>query len=628
MPSKARKLFLILFVFMLALPGALVRAQGAAFATLFPPDTSKYPLITTLLDTFDDQGQYVLGLTPQQVTVLENGQQITPNTIQEQQPPISLVVAVNSGPTLAVRDGFGFSRYDKAAVVIANWATARPADSQDDLSLTWNGGILGSHLLPEEWKTRFAGFDPAPRTSAPGLAALSFALDVAQDTEPAPGGKKAILLVSGHLDNQNLDGLGDISARAKQAGVRIYVWLVDSKAFLDHAGALALQDLALSTGGRYLTFTGSETLPDPEEWLAPLRHIYTLTYTSKIRSAGSQTLSVQINAANGLALTSPTVSFQLNVQPPNPVLLSLPIQITRQNPDSPFDLESFLPAQQEVGILIEFPDGFQRAITRATLFVDGQKMGENTSAPFNKFTWDLSGYIASADHTVQVEVEDELGLSQKSASIPVQVTVIQPPGGMAGLILRNRTAVTLVFVGLALVVLLGILVLGGRSFSTFAERRRARARNLDPVTQPVQVAIETKKAPRATPFPWLRRKAPPPPAYFVKLTPDGQPAPGDPIPLTGSEMTFGTDPTQATHVLDHPSISALHARLRLTEEGAFLLSDQNSIAGTWVNYTATPKEGRVLKHGDMVNFGQLTYRFVVTKPPATPKPAITPHSTG
>src|SRR5664279_4120250 len=94
-------------------------------------------------------------------------------------------------------------------------------------------------------------------------------------------------------------------------------------------GALALEDLANQTGGHYLTFTGSETLPDPEAWLSSLRHIYQLSYTSKIKAAGRQSLSVQINAA-GLTLTTQTANFELDIQPPNATLLSAPIQIVRQ----------------------------------------------------------------------------------------------------------------------------------------------------------------------------------------------------------------------------------------------------------------------------------------------------------
>ena len=187
----------------------------------------------------------------------------------------------------------------------------------------------------------------------------------------------------------------------------------------------------------------------------------------------------------------------------------------------------------------------------------------------------------------------------------MKVIVAEPPGGISGLLLRNGTAVTISLVVLAGAILLVILFLGGRRFVSLAERRRERARNTDPVTQPVPVIIEPQGQPRANPFPWLRRKNITPVAYFVKLTADGQPSSGDPIALNNREMTFGADPTQATIVLDHPSISPLHARLRMNETGNFQLVDQNSVAGTWVNFELISRDGRILKHGDMVHFGQL-----------------------
>jgi predicted component of type VI protein secretion system len=99
---------------------------------------------------------------------------------------------------------------------------------------------------------------------------------------------------------------------------------------------------------------------------------------------------------------------------------------------------------------------------------------------------------------------------------------------------------------------------------------------------------------------------------------------GNPIPMVEQETTFGTDPVHATHVFDHPSVAALHARLKRTDGGDFLLLDNNSIAGTWVNYEAVPKGGSLLKHGDVVHFGQLMYRFSLKNPPADAEPKIIP----
>lgn len=620
------RLFSLLLITSLILPVLSARAQGTAFSAITPPDTSKFPIITTLLDAFDDQGNFLTGLNPDTVAVLEDGQQIKPDKLELLQPPLSFTVAVSSDPALALRDAYGASRYDKLIAVLNNWVAARPADSQDKLALVWNGGVIASHLSPSEWKTRLDSFDPALRNSTTSLSALAFALDVAQETETGPGVKKSILLISAHLSRQDQNALDGMINRAKQIGVYVYVWMTDSNAFLDNSGAQALQDLALATGGRYTAFTGSETIPDPEEWLSPLRNVYQLTYSSNIRTGGQHTLMTQVHS-DSLSLGSPPVDFSLEVQPPSAALLSLPIQIVRQNPEKPFEIESFLPTEQEISMLVEFPDGMSRPLTRTTLYVDGQKAGENIAEPFNRFSWDLSGYIASGAHSLRVEVEDSLGLSSMSAEVPVQVTVVQPPGGIAGFALRNQVAVTLVIMVLAGAVLLGIIFLGGRKgLATLAERRRARAARLDPLTQPVTMKVEAAGASRANPFPWLRRKAPAPLAYFVKLTSDGAPAQGDPIPLGGHEMTFGTDPTQSTTVLDDPSLSPLHARLRHDDQG-FLLLDQNSVAGTWVDYEPICREGRVLKHGDVINFGQLTYRFVLTKTPSMPKPTITPNST-
>lgn len=624
MSAKLHKFLLLLLISSLALPSAFVLAQETASLLLFQPDSGKFPTVTALVDVFDGQGNFVTGLTAADISVMENGQTLgAPSTFEPLEQPLRVVVAINSGPALAVRDGMGFSRYDKMTAVLKNWAAARPADSPDDFALVWNGGIIASQLSPANWLARFESFDPALRNSVAGLTSLAFAIDVAQQGTAAPGGKKVILFISPHLNTRDLNALPDLINRARQANIRVYVWMGDSTDYFNHQGAQALFDLAQQTGGRSLVFSGTETLPDPEEWVASLRYVYRLAYDSSARETGQHTFNVLLNTSR-LQLTSNPVTFRVEIEPPNPVLLSPPIQIVRQNLVDQFDIENSLPKTQEIAIIVEFNDNIKRSLVRTSLYVNGEIVDENTAPPFDKFTWDLEGYLVSDEHTLQVEAVDALGLSKRSAAVPVQVVVIQPPGGMAGLILRNRVAVTISAIVAAGLALLGILFFGGRkTLMALDERRRARALRFDPLTQPVKVEKE-KDGSRSNPFPWRRRKAPPPTAYFVKLTMDGQPASGDPIPLTGRELTFGMDPTQATNVFDHPSLSPLHARLRQDENGNFILLDQNSVAGTWVNYEPAPKDGFTLRHGDVIHFGQLTYRFIFSKPPAPQKPVVTP----
>lgn len=112
------------------------------------------------------------------------------------------------------------------------------------------------------------------------------------------------------------------------------------------------------------------------------------------------------------------------------------------------------------------------------------------------------------------------------------------------------------------------------------------------------------------------------PAYLQRLTNGGEPASGLPIPILEKDLTFGTDPVQSLRVLDDPSISPLHARIKQKQDGSFYIYDHGSVAGTWVNYEPVTREGRLLSHGDRIHLGQLIYRFDLRQPPAESEPTI------
>jgi hypothetical protein len=122
-------------------------------------------------------------------------------------------------------------------------------------------------------------------------------------------------------------------------------------------------------------------------------------------------------------------------------------------------------------------------------------------------------------------------------------------------------------------------------------------------------------------LPW-KRPARQSDAYLERMKEDGQTMSAPPIPVIAPEMTFGSDPMQVTRILDDPSVSPLHARL-VQQDGEFILADEKSVAGTWVNYEllATPCR---LQHGDVLHFGRLSYRFMLRKPPERTRPRVTP----
>jgi len=612
-----RKFLALLLCAYLAFAGLTpVRAQsksGTAHITLEALNTGAFPEISAGLDVFDSAGNVVTGLKPDSVTLLEDKTPRTLDSLEEIKVGVDFALALDPGPTFAFRDANAVTRYDKIVKILKSWVASHSDTLGDDLSLVPTYGTIAAHLASTAaFSDALAAYQPNLQTISPSLNTLSRALDTVTESTPTTGMKRMVLYVTSPTAVEALPTLQNLTERAVGQQVRVNVWVVSSTDFFSSSGATALKDLAIQTGGQYVLFSGVEPLPGLETYFAPLRSTYQLTYSSGILTSGQHTLTAQADL-DGESITSNALTFSLDIQPPNPMLVAPPDQIVRQAPDDQTTKTSaFLPKEQPIEIIVEFPDGRTRPLVRTTLFVDNQKVAENTGEPFNRFTWDLSGYAASGQHILSVEAVDSLGLSKTSLGVPVMITVIKPKFGLLPFLSRNSKWVTLAAIVFAGAVL-GVILAGGRF------RRRPRPADqgalLDPLTQPVDG--ETGRRMR---MPWKR-----PPkqadAYLERLKEDDQPMAAAPIPVIVPEMTFGSDPMQVTRILDDPSVSPLHARLQ-EQNGEYILSDENSVAGTWVNYKMLTAPCR-LQHGDVLQIGRLTYRFMLRRPPERRQPRVT-----
>jgi hypothetical protein len=245
--------------------------------------------------------------------------------------------------------------------------------------------------------------------------------------------------------------------------------------------------------------------------------------------------------------------------------------------------------------------------------VDGEVVDENSAAPFDRFSWDLSGYTTSGEHILQVEAVDSLGLGNVSLGVKVTVTVVQPERGILPFLARNSLWVMLAGVGLAGATL-AVTLLVGRKRKGAVERKPkdALSRPADPLPEKRSSLLRWRRSAAAKQSE----------AYLLRLKEDGQPITAPPIPVATPETTFGSDPIQAARVLDDPSVSPLHARLK-EEHGHFVLTDEKSAAGTWVNYEMLTAP-RILQHGDIFHIGKVSYRFMLRKPPQGPPPSVQP----
>jgi hypothetical protein len=142
-------------------------------------------------------------------------------------------------------------------------------------------------------------------------------------------------------------------------------------------------------------------------------------------------VSSRVTLAENIIETQP-ISFEITLLPPVPAFVSPPIQIQRKPPletnsdeSGEISLEEFLPMEESLTVVFDFPDGRKRSFVRTALFVDGILVAENTAPPFDHFTWNLRGYNTDSSHLLRIEATDSLGIVGSSIEIPVNISILK-----------------------------------------------------------------------------------------------------------------------------------------------------------------------------------------------------------
>ncbi len=620
---------ILLISCLLALQPGIVRGQNNNTFTLSNPDTSQFPQITAFFWPVNAAGEFIQDLQPSDVTILENSRSVTPSSMQKIEPGIHFVVAVNEGPTLANRYA-GVVRFESIKNALSAWISAQPSTSVDDFSIVNNAGTVQSNLTnPADWLKGLQDYQPDLRAALPAMTSLTSGIDLAGNTGDNTTKTKALLYITPLPEDAMLSGIQDAAARAKGLDVRLFIWLIGPQNYSATNAALVLQKAASDTGGRFFLFSGAETLPDIAGYLNPLKFVYQISYLTSIRSSGNFDLSLQVKQGS-TTLDSDKVPFSLDVLPPNPIFLSPPVDLSRKwVADEQTEELSLTPINTQLKILIEFPDGHPRALAASRLFIDGKLESENTAAPFDIFSWDISGYTTSKTHLLKVYVEDQIGLTNQTIEIPVNIVVEPRPQTTVQKVIAWFNPLRAVLVGLAGV---GLLIIGWnlikRSRIPALLSKKIQRKTTDPVTQPVIVdQVRITPAPVKIELPdWPRVQgggAAPARLRLCSMD-DLQPLPGEGFPLVKNETTLGSNPRKVDIPLDGDSVSEVHALILKEAEGKYRLQDAGSNTGTWVNYTpvsgkpinpvngpgvAGETAGVILQHGDLIHIGRVPMRF-------------------
>jgi hypothetical protein len=631
-------LLCLVALFGVSLPAA---AQEGGALVLGAPNIEEFPTVRFTMDAYTPEGRFWDELTGESLQIRENGQPVQPETVEITPNGLQVILALNTSPWMAGQNG-GATAYQHLQTALLAWARSQQGNTLDDYSLSTPTGLyLIREQKPDALVKALENYQPDLLKSQPALGSLAEALDLATDPLNQPLMKRVVLFITPALPANTEETLQDLASRALGIGVRVHVLFITQPG----AGVGPVEGLrALSdrTGGQFHEVTLPGGIPEVEPMFAPLRQTYLVGYVSAANRSGSHSLSVSAGQG-GQTAQSNTARFDLKIEPPRPIFLSPPASVLRAPEPGGKNPAQLLPETVALQILVEFPDQYERPLRAARLYVNGELATENTREPFDRFQWSVAEFGVPARQSLRVEVEDTLGLRGNSIEIPVEILVDQPATASLGQRISERGLVAVGAIGAAGTSLAFVLAVNSSKRRTGKRASRAnrdKKQQKDPVSQPVPIAQEParqksqpreeKSSPLSRPFSRPLRAAPawtgwashnnPPsaPARLVALNENEEPVTGGSIALARQEITFGSDPRRATQVLTSATVDGLHARMQRTAEGEFILSDQGSVAGTWVNYAPVTSAGARLEHGDLIHIGKAVFRFELAEPGRLP----------
>ncbi len=634
--SKNRSKILLINLLIVFLLPIIAQAQTTSQVTLGEISLEQFPLISTYMDVRDSQGYFVSGLSQPDVIIFEDGQQLQAAEVTEKRIGAQFVVGLNLGTALNVVDEQGVSRIDYLSNALTSWIGSEDEQSPDTYALISTEGVILNHTDDGDlWATAMQEYQPELAV-LPTWDVLSRALDVVSDPLPNIGMGRAVIFITPALPLGSEDIIQSLADRARQNGIRIFIGLIDSSAYFNQEEASQLQRLAIQTGGQFFAFSGIEPLPDLNTMVESSRRIYQLAYNSQISMGGAHDIEVLVQTPAG-DFRSGFEEFSLDLLPPNPFFLSPPSNITRSIPEGKdLEAQNLVPTKELIQILIEFPDNIDREIVRTVLYVNNEFVLENIAPPFTEFNVELAIYEASQQLLLRVEAFDELGLFGSSVDLPLNVTVIYPEQTLWKVLSDNINGFAIGISLFAGTLLLLILILSGRIRpAEFGEKLKKQSLNQDPLTQPILGSVLAPK--KKTFLERLRLKKPgssevipkaqflgrsKPFAYLEHYDNGDDPSAGRKHEISLKKIIIGSSAKRSSIIIENPAVDDQHAQLLKDENGDYWLTDLDTIAGTWVNYSRIDLNPIKIFHGDILHISDNGFRFMLTEPPKMPEPEI------
>ncbi len=572
-------------------------------------DTSAFPAVTVRILTTTQGSAPIADLT--RLVLRENGVPIPETTLARAPVGIDLALVIDANPDfLLVDGGDGLSRRDKVvAGIIGHTEQFMDPAGRDRVSIivpdeTDEGAafLAQDATRPDELAAVLNAWQPVP----PRLTPLQLMMSAAVDhlTAGEEGRFRALLL---YTDGARLDRQLDYRAlveAAQAADIPIYVAILGADASADEVANVAA--LTAPTNGVHIH------MPEPEA-ADPLYDIFRgqsaqpeISYQSEVRQGGTHEVSVSLGNVRD------TARFELSPAAPEVTLIAPQTTVRRAGSAIDTPLPLLQPAILPLTVQINWPDGHPRPLSAFIFRVDGvpQPLAADLAPDSDgriPLVWDISERDAGS-YRLEVEVADGLGFRATAAPATITIEVTRPtpptptpkptrvpPPTLSSLTERAGGSLIPLLALLAAVAVIAVAAAVVRA------RKRRAARPSEASEPPI---------PRIIPA-----AGPPPDDRHVAVLVWSDEAVGtDRIELVAADVTLGRDPDDVDIVMDDPTISRLHARIRRNAAGEFWLYDEGSIEGTFLNYARLGLAPRRLHHNDVVQLGRVTLRFRLELP--------------
>ncbi|GAB4276157.1 MAG: hypothetical protein Kow0080_26140 [Candidatus Promineifilaceae bacterium] len=618
---RLRRLLLAVLLMVLAV-GVPASAQNQVHLRITQVDISAFPEVAVRLLAHDNLRNPV-ALT--RLSLRENGVPVADFSQRSVPVGVDVVFVLDANATYVATGSNGRSLHDDVVESLTIFVNRflnptgidRVSIIVPDETNPENGRFLVQDLSQgDDLLAALAAYQPAGVDPTPLQAMLTQAIDHLTALN-GDGRFQAVLLLSdaGRLDQQLTPQ--PLVEAAQAIDLPIFAAILGVQATFEEVDNVSM--LTEPTRARWIHMPGGGfTDPIYLTWQGQGNQLE-LRYRSWQRESGTYRLSVNVG---DVAAQS---SYTLTLLPPG-VAVALPSDVVRrEGPAFNTPLSALEPRAIDVPVAVSWADGLPREVTKAYLVVNGQQL-----LPPAKLDVDENGRlllpwaVAELDEGVYeltAVVTDELGFSATSEPFLLALSLVRPepptptpaatptpPTVVDGLPMpplptlmqdvadwgqQNRVLTAVVgAVGLLLWL-----------FLRWWRLRPDKAAVPAPPEEPVRMSV-------------LPLPSQPLFAYLERV--DG----GTAVPLVaveGDVLTFGRDGTVAQVVVDEPSVSRLHARIR-HQENSYWLYDEGSAAGTYLNFERLGLAPRHLQDGDIVELGRVRFRFLLRPYPVVPSP--------